>query len=488
MAVGYLLLLTSWAGANPPGASPDEPAHLTRALAVASGEWRGHAAAYRESPEFGPRQLAWINRVARAFDSVRAGETWSTVTICNSFHPEVSAACLHGPGPPSGSPARTYVGTYQPALYAPPGLAARLASSPEGGVRAGRAVMVAITGALLVFAVAASWSPPLGPWSLVGLMAGVTPTTLFLGSSLNPNGAEIAAGAAWIAGLLRLGRDRRAAHTTWIWSGLAASGVVLAVARSLGPLWLVLGAAAAVAIDGRAAAVAYVRAGGLRARLASAAIAVAVAGALAWEAAVQPHPTHPLGEVVDRLLPAASELPEVLRQQIGVFGWLDAAMPAGAYAAWRMLLVVLVTLGLLVAGGRSRRALVTIAVGAAAVTVGLAAAVIHQTGFGMQGRYVMPVVVAVPLVAGEVLARRRSRLGAALPVRLPAAVAALTATVHLVGWYANGRRQSVGVRGPVWFIGRGAWSPPGGWATWAAVALIGAVALVLAGRREPRTA
>jgi hypothetical protein len=269
---------------------------------------------------------------------------------------------------------------------------------------------------------------------------------------------------------------------------LAAAGVVLALARSLGPVWLVLGAVVVVGLDGATTMVGRLRAGGRAAAAASASVLVAVVAALTWEVAVQPHPRHPLGDIADRILPASSELPEVLRQQIGVFGWLDAAMPTAAYAAWRMLLVVLVTLGVLVATGRARRAFVATVVGAALVTVGLGAAVVHQTGFGMQGRYVLPVVVAVPLVAGELLARRRSRLGAALPPHLPAVVASLTAAIHLVGWYANGRRQAVGVRGPVWFIGRGAWSPPGGWAAWAVVALIGASALALGGRQARRSA
>jgi hypothetical protein len=98
-----------------------------------------------------------------------------------------------------------------------------------------------------------------------------------------------------------------------------------------------------------------------------------------------------------------------------------------------------------------------------------------RTGYGAQGRHVLPVLVLVPLYAGEVLRRHPHGLAALLP-----AVAALWAVGQAVAWLASARRGALGTDGSWWFFGAPEWSPPGGWWLWAAMAAAGA-ALALAG-------
>ena len=85
-----------------------------------------------------------------------------------------------------------------------------------------------------------------------------------------------------------------------------------------------------------------------------------------------------------------------------------------------------------------------------------------RTGFGAQGRHVLPVLVLVPLSAGEILRRRPQGLGWLLP-----AVGVLWAAGQAVAWLANARRAAVGTDGSWWFFGAAEWSPPGGWWVWA---------------------
>ena len=480
MALGYGLLLLSWSVSNSPGSSPDEPAHLTKALGVATGQWYGREADYPVTPEFGPPQLPWINSVTRSFEVPRVA-TFGTIATCNAFRPEQPSTCIDqslarraGDRP---SREKTHVGSYQPAPYVPIGLAARMGGpGADGAVIAGRLVVAGISFGLIALAATSLWSAAWRGWSTLGLTVAVTPMVVFLGASLSPNGMEVAGGLAMTAGALAIARTaqpRRAA-----WAALGAGGVVMALSRSTGPVWATALLALVVALCGVRASVIRLRAGGRAALLALGAIAVCSAATLAWDLSVMPAP--PRSPQPGRVLEAVAHLPELLRQSIGVFGWLDTAMPALAYTAWRIMLLVVIGLALLVGTRRERVVLLGTTAAVLAATIGLALAAVFPTGFGTQARYTLPLAVAVPLLAGEIVARRRHRLAGLLPVRLPLAFAATAAAVHFIGWYANGRRHGVGIEGPLWFIGRGEWSPPIGWALWAMVAAAGALCLVIA--------
>ena len=104
-----------------------------------------------------------------------------------------------------------------------------------------------------------------------------------------------------------------------------------------------------------------------------------------------------------------------------------------------------------------------------------------RTGYGAQGRHVLPVLVLVPLCAGEILRRRPQGLGWLLP-----AAGGLWAGGQAVAWLANARRAAVGTDGSWWFFGAAEWSPPGGWWPWAVLAAAGALAGLAAYLSEAR--
>ena len=110
----------------------------------------------------------------------------------------------------------------------------------------------------------------------------------------------------------------------------------------------------------------------------------------------------------------------------------------------------------------------------------------RHTGYGIQGRYVLPMSIAVPLVAGEILVRQRNRVDAlgAGGIFVPFAVA--MAGLQLVAWWANAHRFAVGLGGPRWFFDTAQWVPPGGWWLWLGVAAAGALVLVAAQPVERR--
>jgi hypothetical protein len=406
---------------------------------------------------------------------------------CLETDPDIAASCLSLPRPPGPATVLpTYVGTYQPAAYLVPGLATLGAHDVATALARARLANAALWLGLVVMAVVLLADGERPGLSVLGVVLAVTPMTVFLGASVSSSGPEVAAAVCFLAAVIRLCRPGRPPAAAW--PALAVSGALLAFTRSLGPGWVVFGAVVAVVSAGPRGAVRAVRQGGRAAAVALATVAVASVASVAWEATAQPHAAFGW-ELFRRWLgPSVRELPTVVRENVGVFGPLNVSMRPEAYLLWVLLAMLLVVAALVLGRGRERAAVVLTLVAWPAGAVVLSAAVIHQTGFGMQGRYVAPLVLAVPLVAGEVVLRHRARVSAEVAAVTVGVVTAAAAVVHLLGWYANARRWAVGTNGPRLFLGRAAWAPPGGWWAWLATACAGAALLAAAGvtlaRRE----
>jgi hypothetical protein len=116
--------------------------------------------------------------------------------------------------------------------------------------------------------------------------------------------------------------------------------------------------------------------------------------------------------------------------------------------------------------------------------------VYRYSGFGMQGRQVLPVLMLIPLVAGELVYRRLevARRPKARWV-LGASVAAVALFQAYAWWYDA--RDAAGAPGTLRFYAHATWSPPLGWIVWIVVAALGTLALLgcgwlSAGVRRPR--
>jgi hypothetical protein len=212
--------------------------------------------------------------------------------------------------------------------------------------------------------------------------------------------------------------------------------------------------------------------------------AMAVFGAMVlnrvWERLYGPRLAFDPWPLVVSLSQGIAQLPAVLREQVGVFNYLEVVMPPLAYAVWGALAVALATTALLIATGRQRLHLL-LSIGAAlAVPVLLVATTMRHTGFSLQGRYVLSFSLVVPLLAGEILVRRHDRLRAldAEQIFFPFALGA--GFVQLVAWWTNARRFAVGLKGPRWFLPAAEWTPPLGWWPWLVLAFAGVCILIAA--------
>ncbi|GAC1324711.1 MAG: hypothetical protein NVSMB13_06570 [Mycobacteriales bacterium] len=497
LAVGFGLLLAAWVVGSPLIGAPDETAHYYKALGAAYGQWSG-TPAVTLGPERAPRDqfLAAMSRNFRlppryAVQTGRPGERLECIT----FNP-ASARCQYGTaalppvrdpvpvpsvwaGPaPTGPPPvsgvlPSYVGSYPPYVYLPAGLAARLTAGGRSGLRAARAAF-ALTCLVLIAGAARCCRERA---AAVGLLAALTPTCVFLAGSVTSSGPEIAGAVCAFSAGLALLRDP-ARRECWAW--LAAGGAVLATSRVLGPVFLAALVVLLVGLVGPAGSRAVVR-GRPRAVLAGGGVlALAALATLGWDAVALPRVPGPHGRAVAGLIPAVGSLPRMAAEMVGWFGWVDTPMPPAFYAVALAAGLGLFGLALAAADTRQRVALALAALGTGVTAVLVDALTQHPFGFVSHGRYSLAVAVAVPLLCGHVLAVRSAELPPKV-LRVGLALVALGAVAgQLGGWYAQAHHYAVGLDGPVWFLTRQQWQPPGGWLPWLGCLLAGA-ALLLAG-------
>lgn len=488
LCAGFALGVLPWVVANPPAAAPDEPSHYVKAVAAGRGDLLGIPGPFDNMGNFNADQRRQVDRTFRAF-SVPPALRYQTSLPCVAFRPDATADCLAADEPLAAvDPAQSIVGSYQPFVYVPPGLLMRLANDRLTAVLLGRAGTAALSVSLLMMAVWLLWgAAPAGrSFTMLGFVLGVTPMVVFMASEIGGSGPEIAGAVAVTAGVIRLSRsDSDSPPTRSVWALVGLAGLLLGLSRPLAPLWLALEAVLLVALVGVRRVWSLVRAGGRWAVFALIVPAVGVAANVAWGTAIGLRAPVLWSRFPSSARKGAGRLERSAVEVIGSFGWQDTDMPAPSYILWFTLLALLVALALAVGGLRQRLVLMGTAGGVVASSL-FVGALLAQNDQSLLGRYILPVAVMLPLVAGEIIARNPlpSLQRAARLVVVP--VASSVAALQLLAWVANSRRYAVGHRGPWWFVPDARWSPPGGWWPWLLVAVVAAVlqglSAVLAGR------
>jgi hypothetical protein len=450
-------VIACWSLGTPLGASPDEPSHTVKAVAVARGEFFG---------DLGPvpvdRSLPGaITTVRIPFAYVRAAEG-----NCYAFQPNVPASC-QVPIPVDHTElvdATTAAGHYPPLYYLLVGLPS-LVLPADIGVYAMRLMSAAITTLFFAWGMVALLSRGSRRMTLWSVAVGLTPMCLFLSGTINPNGLEIAtAFSVWSASLaLFSGRSNASARSLWLQLGISAA--VLVNIRALSPLWAVV----AIGVSALSADSSGIRAA-LRSRWAVpvlGAIAVTTAVGLSWTvrhgALLTGKDLWP--EYNDRLLAIRDIIGSTSSQylqMVGNMGWLDAASPPLTVVSWTVALGALTALAF--AAARMRRAKLALVVLLLGVYFGpmiLELPAAADAGLVWQGRYTLPIAVGVPLLAGVVVGDRR--VGAnPLVMRLARMMVPFIGLANVAAFYWTMRRYSVGATGAL-ITGQPDWSSPLGY-------------------------
>ena len=242
---------------------------MVHALAVGQGQITGRPGPSPNRPVGMPATVRFWDQTTRYF-SVDARRSPDGTYSCVARTLDQPANCTDGakcqryvppgvkrcPDPGGSVPGNrvnsTYTGTYEPTLYAIPGLAARLATDDVGAMRLARLGAVIFGTACVMVAAALLWDRRARGLSFVGLIVALTPMVLYMNGVLNPNGGEMVLTACFFAAVLRVLRGNERA-SRWTWAALGVSGGLLAVSRPITWLWIAVAAAIALALGARRA-------------------------------------------------------------------------------------------------------------------------------------------------------------------------------------------------------------------------------------------
>ncbi|MCU1514591.1 MAG: hypothetical protein JWO10_1681 [Microbacteriaceae bacterium] len=401
-----LLMTTLWSLASPIFSIPDENAHAVKAVAQVHGELIGHRVA-------GERQLVM---------DVPPGYLFSAETLCYVHQPNTTANCAVPVGAPGGlSAVPTQVSSYDPIYYYLVGWPSLLLNG-NAGIYAMRIVSGLLTAIFLAWAVQCAIVARKTRWMPLAVAFTVSPVVLFLSGAINPNGVEIASAVALWVGLLRLldaHRDRPLRDPAvrgglpvpYLWVVVTLSAAILANARALGPLWVLIVVLLCLLVVGLRSIANVFRTRGsypwIAVIIAAGLFSVLwtrLGGSLAGQAEKGDAPL--VGaSFLQGFAFVAKTTPGYIREAIGVFGWIDTDIP-GEYI-WLAVAAVAIILTLAAAGTTRRGAwLMAIMIAAALLVPALVQGYsVRQTGVIWQGRYGLFLYLGVIIVAGWLLSR-----------------------------------------------------------------------------------
>ncbi|MFZ0249667.1 MAG: DUF2142 domain-containing protein [Acidimicrobiales bacterium] len=465
-----------WGISMPLYTGPDEQSQATHAAALVRGQLIG-------TPGPGYENAFSIVSVPGTF-----GDGLSEIH-CFQWNPAVPASCAAGVKLPDTTVlTTTYSGRYPPVYYAITGLVT-LVDQSAGALRYMRLVSALMSAALLGLAIMAMLTWSRNRLLRVGFLCALTPTAVYLGGMLNPNGLEIAAAIClWVTGTVLVfehGDDPPRGLLLCV----VGSAAVFATCRGLSPLLVFLILVALVALLGFRRAWRLLRER-RDVQLLAAALFVVSAATVVWILLAHALWLVPAGPTVP---PHASELRIVglafaqtrlwYEQMVGVLGWDEVFMPSWTYRIWAAVIIVLVALA--IRSGRARGLVVLGSLVAVVVLLPIPISLVHARTLGIvwQGRYTLPLSAGVPILASAL--GNRSSDSSTLWIRLVLFLA--LALASLLAFLETLRRYAVGNQGPFDLIGA-RWHPVEGWALallWYLVAY-GLLLVVLGALESPR--
>jgi hypothetical protein len=447
--VGIGLLQTAWILALPAFRGADEVDHVFRASAVAHGDWVSTPSA------------ATIG--TGAVVSVDATLVRAAKPACERLAYKAPGDC--GPDEVRGErvDVPTASGRYNPAYYVGVGYIGSLADGVATVVvmrMVSAALCLALLGLVLVRL--DLWS---GPRRRLAVVVGVTPTMVYSTTLVAPNGLEMVAGVGFWLALAALARDDDPDHEVGHVVVGTVCGALLVTLRSMGPFWavciIVLSLVAWPALLSRLRSVAGTAVG----KWALVVGLITGAASVAWVALQRSLVVglEPSGEGIDmgfRIMRSLQEIPVWILQAIAAFPYRNQPAPLVVYPCFLVLLGSLVVVGLRPAPRRLRAAAALAMAVFILVPLAITLATIDVFGTAWQGRYALPLVVGVAVLAGDGwarAARRRSRrslvvtlgLPLFLAVQVPGVVAVADAMRRTEAWVSGVGEVA---HAPVWAV------------------------------------
>ncbi|WP_334142040.1 DUF2142 domain-containing protein [Rhabdothermincola sp.] len=445
-----------WALSMPPLVGPDEPAHAGKAAAVVRGEltWVAREDILGTSDREVTRSEIWL-RMPRAY----AEPDYA----CIALPPLRPASCMSPvPRLTDEVEAINSAGAYPPVFYALVGWPSLLLP-PSKAMYLMRLVNVALCSALLASALVAARRADASGTTIIGVAAAVTPMVVFLAAVINPNAVEIVAAMCTLAAGLELLRTEGRPSTRSIARFFVASSMLI-LARPLSMVML-LAIVALLALAASSRANLRTLAGDRRVQIGAVGLSVAAGFAAFWLAYATPQRAlwggpRPGITLPEALRESVSMFPWRVRQMIGVFGWIDAhdALPVWMIVWWLAVVGVLVVAALVVGSARQRLTVVASVIGVIALTLSEITQA-ERIGFVWQGRYSLPVAIAVPILAAWVIGTS-GRIGWRQARGMGALAIGSLTVIMLFSYVVVMRRYVIGAPSPYLdYLLEGDWEP-----------------------------
>lgn len=442
------LLAVVWMLAQPPYSGADEAAHLTESEALYSGQ-------------FFPPLTAGSAQFESGVTRVRVPDNGAA---CFTNHPFVSARCDQ-----TSRRDRAPLSTELNYVSREPLLSPLLTGLPpyldpdRTGLYLGR-LLNAMAGTVLLATALAMAVTRRRRFLVLGIVLATTPAAMAELGVLGTSGLEIeSAVLLWTTVALVLDR---VPVTSGVRVAFTVSSVLLLASRPVSFVFFALAAAALAIGGGRSAVLAL--AGGRGGRVAAAVVAVVGLFSVGWyllvTAPVNPayaalHQLGPVPDLSTRLSIPLGSTSAYWKQAIGAVGSNDYTGPWWMTLLWTLLLGVAGGLGLLLA---NRRRVATVAVlGATLVALPVVAQAVTLARISLywQGRYDIPLLAGVIILAASAVDGRRG--GGRELLRLAPVGVVLAGGAQILGLAGTLRRYVVGVQGSFDPLGwSSGWHPP----------------------------
>jgi Predicted membrane protein (DUF2142) len=446
-----------WMWLTPPGESPDETSHLFRVGAVASLHPFGQRPASFNFPGATPAQ---VDRVRKEAGSVHLSTKYDYLLggYRNPFDPTIPAP----PGPTIVLTNQAVVTNHartQIPPYVLPAIVTLAGWSPRTTfylARLGFVLQNALVLTLGIWAVSRPTTRRARVLVGVGVLIGLSPLASYLSGMMSPSALEVAGSIS-----LTLTTWSLCKSTTVDWKLRAAWLVALgaaALSRSVGPgvalVAVLLGVFSAEATFRRFVSAIQ--------RKALGGATLILLGSILWDPLFKSN--LPITESWLSISALRRDLRSVWLTTLDCvdrLGWLDIRMPLVVRFGWFALGIA--WLGYSIARGGLRWIGQLLAVAVLYIGIGvIISRALVPTGFGMQGRYLLPMLAAFPVAACLRLVHEDGP-----EPRVPEAAV----TISYAWWFVLTtiamltvlRRYTVGSRGPIVFFGDGEFAPPLGY-------------------------
>jgi hypothetical protein len=432
-------------------AAPDEPNHAVTAAAVVRGEF------YEPEREtvVGPMSTVTVPEWVRNL---------IYLPNCFAFRPNVPAHCPVNIGT-NTTPVSTVTqfSKYPPTYYLIAGIPSLFVRGADGiyAMRMAGAMLSSALIALGLFLLSRYHPRRL---LLLGALISLSPMVLFIMSVLNASALEVASAfLAWCGGLCIVERrDVPRSLVLWTTVGL----VLLTLSRPTSPINAILIVVVLGIFAGRLRVRELATDRTVRPLWMAFILALGVSGLLLvtfGSPALLGSPPRPRLDAWQAIWLSLRLTGSALRQCIGDFGWLDTPVPLLVVVVWSVAIAGMALYGLVVSR-RCRRALPLLLLVTLATRLAFETPRIDAVNAYWQGRYWLPLLLGIPLVASAAARRPRTQGPA------PGTRRAFVTSVFLIGscliWAQVSsfltalRRYQTGLGAPAAAEVR--WLPPGG--------------------------